>query len=387
MPMLLWPSVPVIRRIYEELTVVDRFVVEAALMLAPMRAEDVEEVTTIPKDAVVRIAGRLTGLGLLRPDGADYYPVEAAAQNALQERAVPEDRKTFMTFLYLPHSDDLIAFPTGPGRSKPPLLQKVKSAEIAPLPRKIAGAGRADLLRARIRSGRVAGLPPDIVDVTDDTSDEALPPSCPAYRCRGHVKSNDDGKLVLDVLDRNGKKTAQWTLSGAIEQANEWIALTMRALDAGNSWTAMGGEVQVIQEGPGAWKYVLDAVAAVAAAQNGLRLSEPAGLEIHDGDRREDDRKVVVTVNARFVPLDHDATAVFALNHAIRTVVDQDMGSVSALTVEEATAAARARYGLENDALTESKVADSLWTNKHYRHVYALRSTKDFPYDRAEHDG
>lgn len=384
--MLLWPSVPVIRRIYEELTVVDRFVVEAALTFAPMRAEDVEEITTIPKDAVVRITGRLASLGLLRVDGADYYPVDAAAQKALQESAVPEDRKTSMTFLYLPHSDDLIAFPTGLGRSRPPLLQKAKPVAIAPLPREVAGAARADLLRTRIQSGRVAGLPPDIVDVVDDTSDEALPPSCPAYRCRGHVKSNDDGKLVLDVLDRDGKKTAQWTLSGAIEQANEWAALAMRALDAGNSWTAMGGEVQVIQEGLGAWMYVLDAVAADAAAQDGLRLSEPAGLEIHDGDRRENDR-VVVAVNARFVPLDHDATAVFALHHAIRAVVDQDTGSVSALTVKEATAAARTAYGLENDALTESEVADSLWTNKHYRHVYALRSAKDFPYDRAERDG
>lgn len=384
--MLLWPSVPVIRRIYEELTVVDRFIVEAALTLAPMRAEDVEEVTTIPKDAVIRIAGRLVSLGLLRPDGADYYPVEAAAQNALRERAVPETRKASMTFLYLPHSDDLIAFPTGPGRSKPPLLQKAKSAEIAPLPREIAGTGRADLLRARIRSGRAAGLPPDIVDVAEDTPDEALPSSCPAYRCRGHVKSNDDGRLVLDVIDRNGKKTAQWTFSGAIKQANEWIALTMRALDAGTSWTSVGGDVQVIQEGPGAWMYVLDAVAANAAAQDGIRLSEPAGLEIHDGDRREDDR-MVVEVNARFVPLDHDATAVFALNHAIRTVIDQDTSSVSALTVKEATAAARVTYGLENDALTESRVADSLWTNKHYRHVYALRYTKDFPYDPTERDG
>jgi hypothetical protein len=376
--------VPVIRRIYEELTVVDRFVVEAALTLAPMRAEDVAEVTTVPRDAVVRIAGRLASLGLLRADGLDFYPVEAAAWNALQQRAVPEDRQTSMTFLYLPHSDDLIAFPTGPGRSKPPLLQKAKPAEVAPLPREVAGARRADLLRTRIQSGRVAGLPPDIVDVvTDDMSDEALPASCPAYRCRGHVKSNDDGRLVLDVLDRDGKKTAQWTLSGAIEQADEWVALALRALDAGTSWTVAGGDVQVVQEGPAAWMYVLDAVAAKAAARDGLRLSEPAGLEIHDGDRREDDR-VVVAVNARFVPLDDDATRVFALHQAIRTLVDQDTASMSALAVTEATTAARAAYGLENDALTEPEITDSLWTEKHYRHVYALRAAKDFPYDRAD---
>jgi hypothetical protein len=132
--------------------------------------------------------------------------------------------------------------------------------------------------------------------------------------------------------------------------------------------------------------YVLDGLAAEAAAHDGVRLSEPAGLEIHDGKRREDDR-VVIAVNARFVPLDQEATRVFALHHAIRAVVDQDTDSVSALTVAEATAAARTAYGLENDALTEPEVEDSLWTQRHYRHVYALRAAKDFPYDRAERDG
>jgi hypothetical protein len=385
-PMLLWPSVPVLRRIYEELTVVDRFVAEAAVALAPMRAEDVEEVTTIPRDAVVRIAGRLVGLGLLRAEGADYHPVEEAVRNALRQRAVPEERRGSMTFLYLPHSDDLIAFPVGPGLSRPPLLQKADPAEVAPLPRELAGARRADVLRARIQSGRAAGLPPEVVDVLDDPTDDALPPSCPAYRCRGHVKSGDDGRLVLEVLDRDGKKTAQWTLSGATGQAAQWIALASRAADAGAAWTADGGTVQVRQDEPAAWTYALDSGAAQAATRDGVRLGDPAGLEIHDGDRREDDR-VVVVVNARFEPLDRRATRVFALDDAIHAVVDQDPAGVSADSVARATAAARARYGLAPDALTGAEVTESLWTGRHYRHVYGLRAAKDFPYDADEYDG
>jgi hypothetical protein len=97
-PMVLWPSVAVMRRIEQELTAVERFVIEAALALDPMRPEDVEEVTDIPRDAIIRIAGRMTGLGVLRVGEDGYYGVEVPARAALEERAVPEHRVSHLTW-------------------------------------------------------------------------------------------------------------------------------------------------------------------------------------------------------------------------------------------------------------------------------------------------
>jgi hypothetical protein len=291
-----------------------------------------------------------------------------------------------MTFLYLPSSDDLIAFPAGAGHPRPPLLQKARPAEQYPLARELAGSSRSALLRARIGAGTVAGLPSDIVDVADDAADPTLPATCPAFRCRGHVKGSDkDARLVLDVLDRDGRRTDGWTLSGAIEQAAQWAEVSLRAQVAGQDWETSAGHVSVIQEGPAAWIYVLDAAAADTAARRGIRLSEPAGLEIHDGIRREDDR-VVVAVEARFVPADDSAARVFAVHHAVRTLVDQDPASLTTHALPAATAAASAAHGLTDDPLTSEEVKQRLWDGGHYRHVYALRAAEDFPYDRAPDD-
>jgi hypothetical protein len=382
LPMLLWPSVPLIRLAYEDLTVVDRFMVEAALALAPMRAEDVEEVTAIPRHAVTRIAGRLTGLGLLRADRGDYYPVEAAAMAALERRAVPEHRTMFVTLLYLPTTDELVAFAPGPGRPDPPLLQKAKTVERAPLPPTVAGSSRTELVRAHVRTGRVAGLPDDVVDAVDAVSQDALPDSCPAYRCRGHVRwRGGDATLVLDVIDDDGRRAAQCRVPGAAGQAAAWAALAGQAESAGDAWRAEGGEVAAIQEDTAAWAYWLDGTAAEAATGEGIALSEPAGLQIHsEPGPQELGDACAVAVSARFVPADDTATRVFALNHAIRALIDQDPDRLAPDAAAATVAAARSAYGLADQLLTESEVTDRLWTDQHYRHSYALRAARDFAY-------
>jgi hypothetical protein len=194
------------------------------------------------------------------------------------------------------------------------------------------------------------------------------------------VKVGDEMKVVLDILDGDGHQTAQWALSGATRLVDEWEGVALRALFAGESWAKDGGDVQVIEKSPAEWSYVLNAVAAEAAAQDGVRLGEPGGLDIHDGERQGDDQ-LIVAVRARFLPLDGHATRVFALHEAIRAVVEQDAADASDQTIEAATSAAREAYRLEPDALRESEVVRRLWTDRHYRHVYALRAAKDFPYD------
>lgn len=371
-PMLLWPSVPVTRRVDQDLTIVDRFVVEAALALAPVHAGDVAEVTGIPPHAIARIAGRLTGLGLLRADGDGYRPVEETARTALARQTVAEYRTAYVTFLYLPQGDDLLAFPPGPGHPDPPLLTKALPVGAAPVAARIAGRNRAELLRERIVGGRVAGLPEDIVDAVD--GEDTVPPGCQAYQCRGHVRAHgDDATLVLRLLDGAGKAVAQCTLAGAPGQAARWAALAAQAGSAGRGWEAAGGAVAVVQEADTTWSFSLDGTAANAAARDGVALSKPVGLAVHDDD-------CVVYVDATFAPADPVAGRVFALHHAVRAVADTAPAELGSDAIETATAAARKAYELDADALTGTDVADRLWSDRHYRHVYAVRSSRDFTY-------
>ena len=373
-PMLLWTSVPVIRRVDEELTIIDRFVVESALALAPMRAEDVEEVTGVPRDAVNRIAGRLTGLGLLRGTGGAYYAVDDPARTALGEHSVPEYRQSSMTFLYLPHSGDLIAFPPGPRQADPPMLQRATPAESAPTPPELAGVDRTEALRARILVHDIAGLPDDVVDAADPGAVHRIGDICPAYRCYGWVRgSGTDATLVLSIRDDDGRDTMQVSLRGAVRQAAAWSAIAGQASAAGVGWTASGGQVTVHREGPLNWVYRLDGAAA-DAAMTAVALSDEARLEIHADD-------CVLAVSARFAPLDTIASRRFALDHAIRAVAGTDARRLDHEVLTMAVDQARAAYELTADELTDAEVADRLWADGHYWHVYALRSHRDFRYD------
>ena len=124
LPALLWLSVPVVREVEEELTVIDRFILESALLMTPVTADDIAEVTGVPRDAVGRIAGRLLRLGLLEPEGIGFAAAESAT-TALNQASVPQRQVTRLAFLYLPQGDDLIAYQDGPRRVEPPMLHRI----------------------------------------------------------------------------------------------------------------------------------------------------------------------------------------------------------------------------------------------------------------------
>ncbi|MGW4799953.1 hypothetical protein ACWEPC_46800 [Nonomuraea sp. NPDC004297] len=374
LPMLLWPSVPVVRRIEEALTIVDRFVLEAALTLAPVRATDVEEITGIPADAVVRVAGRLAGLNLIVGDGLDYHANGDQAREALRSLSVPEYKTAYVTFLYLPQGDDLIAFSRAAGGREPPLLQRVAPVSAAPLPDELAGAVRAEVLDTRIAEGRVSNLPDDVVGAV--ALDQPIEEFAHAYRCRGHVKGDTaDPLLVLEAVGGASGRTVQCVIPGAIGTAERWAAITAQAAVAGNGWCDGGGTVEVLAPGPGRpWRYTLDARAAEAAMREKVPLEREAELLI-----REEDCEL--GVRATFEPADREAAVVFARQQVCRSIARVPPHKMGRLPVHDAVLSATAAYGLPNGLLTEENVREDLWAQGFYRHIYALRAPEDFPDD------
>ncbi|MBV9445614.1 MAG: hypothetical protein JO345_06925 [Streptosporangiaceae bacterium] len=371
LPMLMWTSVPVTRRVDQDLTIVDRFILEAALALAPMRAEDVEEVTAIPRDAVLRIVGRLAGLGLLRADGTGFVAVEEQVSAALQQRAVPRYIPAYLTFLYLPDGDDLIAYASGQGQAAPPILHRAEPVSDRAFPSGFGDRPLADFVRDRIRERRIARLADDIVDASPESA-VRIPPACPVYRCAGHVRrAGDDVTLVLELKSTTGKKD-RCALPGAVGQAALWEAAASRAPEVAQTWE---GVVVPAQESATRWRFTLDRLSAGAAVRAGVAVSRPAGLSITVPPA------CVAEVEVAFSPADTDAAQVFALDHAIREVTDTEHTRLRGDAATLAAARARQEYGLADDAVTTADVEHRLWDDACFRHVYALREPLDFAYD------
>jgi hypothetical protein len=373
-PILLWPSFPLVQVVYEELTVIDRFVLEAALRLAPVRAGTVEEVTGIPADAVGRIMGRLARLDLLRPDG--HVPDAERVAEVLERRRAPEHRTVRVTLLYLPDTDEMVAFPPGRGHREPPMLNKVQDVERAPVPGGVAGRDRRDLVRSHLAERRIAWLPDDIVDVVEHADDPPAPvgDTCPAYRCRGHVKEDGHGAVaVLDLVDRAGRRVAGGLVLPAPRLAAGWAGVAGHAADAGASWRAAGGHVDAAATRSTEWTYRLDGPAAEAAGRS-LRLSDQVGLEIRDD-------AVIACVHARFEPADRRAAVAFGLNHAVFSLVDRPPDALDDRSLPAATDEARDAYQLAGTELSVDHVLDRLWADQHHPHLYALRAAADFAYD------
>lgn len=388
-PMQLWTSVPVVQRIDEELTIVDRFVLEAALALDPMYPRDVEEVTQIPQDAITRIAGRLTGLGLLTSDGAGYRADPDAAYAALNQRSAPRYVTAWLSFLYLPDGDDLVAFATGSGQAAAPMLNRVGPVGDKALPEDAAGVPVAEFIGPRIRAGTVAGLSDDIVDAAgaatpggDDEDGDLpgtgprVPDTCPVYRCAGHVKRDGGGvTLVLRITGRTGNREA-CVIPGADGQAELWESIDVRVPDALTGWD---GGIRPEKVTPTSWRFTLDEAAADSASSRHIPISEPSGLSVTEMP------SCVVETEIDFEPLDRAAARIFALDHAVRDVTETAPSSVSgsreALTRAAVSGAARyAAYGLGDSSLTGDDVEERLWAGNYFGHVYAFREAEDFAY-------
>lgn len=369
LPMLLCLSVPVVREVEQKLTVIDRFVLEAALLMTPVTAADVAEVTGVPQDVVSRIAGRLVRLRLLVPEEIGYAPAESTAE-ALNRASVLVRQIVRLTFLYLPQGDDLIAYEDGSRRVDPPQLHRAVPHTTASLPPDVAERSLAAFLRERIAAGRVTGLPAGVVDVAETQLDEnhRLPLGCPAFRCSGNVVATDtDVELRLRTAGPQ-RKQINYNITGATGQAAYWSSRAEWTGAAVEAWTATGGTVESVRTGPTQWSLTLDGPAA-EAAPDGIDLSNPGGLSTRTDD-------CVTYVDVSFVPADNAARRVFAMQDALLRITSKVPDELEDDVVAEAAASARARYGLTAADLDDAAVHDQLWIKKHYHHVYALR--KDF---------
>jgi hypothetical protein len=347
---------PVTKVVSHGLAVVERFVIEAALDLGEITAEDVAEVTGLPPDLSARIVARAAAVGVLElaVDGT-YRPVPEAAADALTRAELREFHRAQLTFMYLAGTDELLALD-----SAPPRLDRLAPVHQAPLRGGLAGSDIAGFLNARITAGTVMDLPDWVYDAVP--CDERIPETCPAYRCRGRLK---EGGVVLDLLDAEADQR-RIRLPRATPGLREWLTSAADSLDgAFDRWD------EPPPQRLSRFAFGLPGGLSRKVMDSGLALTRDVGLCIQD-------EEVTARVAVSLVPEDDEARATFALDHAVSAVLAVRLEELEHRKLAETAAAAGVEYG---HAPAVDTILDEIWRRRHFFQIYLLRASDDFDYD------
>jgi len=409
LPLLGWRDVPVLREIRQELTALERFVLEMAMTLGSVTAENFTEVVSLPRQVLAAGASRLVGGRALRLSAGTYEVEPEIAAQALREATIRRPLPATADFVLLPRTDDLLEVA---GKKKSWLRQlevsRLHPAARAPVPNELWGQRRSRYLAARLQQRTVALLDVKVVDVPVPDDDPALivvsdadaaaqVRLCPAYRCRAEVTRDGQGRHTVRAVlhgparGRRGKddsgtpaRTVEVPveLTGAEHLVARWLALVAEMENPDTqqaTWQQIGpplthGTTPFLaahQRGPIEWEFPLTGQAARAIAEERRALSRPVGAALEGAD-------AAVSLICSFAPVDDEARVLFARDDAVSCLLAA-ADPLRELSVACQTASAA--FGIAEDHLTPLVIRERAWDLGAYRLAYVLRESEDFPYD------
>jgi hypothetical protein len=383
LPIFLWRDVAVLRAVEQKLSAVERFLIEAALLLGDVTADDAEELTGLPEDATRRIAGHLSELGVLSTDGIRYWAQEEAARAALTRQVLTEYRRDSLTFVVLPRSGDALAFEHRSGKAPHPHIHRLDPLASAPVTGLDPTATRTAALRALIKDGKVVSLPGDLVDLPEPETGEPVGDTCPVYRyearlhyrrgqvrATGHAYGERGGDRVQLDIREPARVIDYW-----LDQA-ELLHLA-EAFQAACQAVGLSPEnAKPRRDGPSRWALEVNSLGALELVREGKRLCQPGGLEMLSTDRA-----TKVEFLAVFEPADPGAAAMFAVDSAADQLEAKPPGPLGDSDITKAIADGCATYSVDPRAVTAHEVRQRLWERGREHLVYRLRASEDFAYD------
>ncbi|MFF4625281.1 hypothetical protein [Nonomuraea jabiensis] len=376
-PIVFWPRVTIVRAIDEELTIVERFLLEAALRLGKVTNELIEEVTDLPSDVLDALFDGLVSFGLLAKEGTGHVPQTEEVEQTLLRGTLRRHSQDTCTIAFLPQTDEAVAYGvplTGRRRRSAPApsLSAPVDKAYAPVGSRAMGRRPSEILQNLLARKRIARLPADVIQVMGDPDEPPLPERCPAYRVDGVVRDRD-GMPRLDLRIATGDQQTRIDLSGADALAARWTYQARFLEDPEgleHAAAALGCEARDVtlrSDKAGHWEVWLNERAATAAAaQRSLTLFGGFNV-VHIED--------VVTINVELRPADNAAAKLFALDQAAARV----RGNGTEAVLEILRAAAR-EFDLPETALSRDALIGRLWTLAQYDLVYSLRESEDFAY-------
>jgi hypothetical protein len=388
LPCLIWKDIEVIEETRRDLTVVERFIIEAGLRVEQLSPHDVEEITSLPVRAARRFLLRLCSSGVFTPASAGGFDINRdKGESALAEKAVAERHSVKWSFVFLPRTDDLIAFPV----EKLNEISRLKAKCSAPVPTSVPSLGRLALLRERIQQRRVTDLPKHVVDLPDFEKDTKIENLCPAYSCRGEVWEVDRCstlKLWLSGLDKNNRESEhELKLSNPPGLKELWdsaanvladpIMLKSAEKMIGKYFGFAAGEApELRQRGPSRYTAVLTKAAAEAVFIKGASLTASFGLAVRSSEWSTE-------LEISFKPDSKAAAALFIIDKSVALLLKST--NMDRNAVETAI-----REGVGTDALgpedaklvTVESVLDRLWVRGQFDLIYSMRYATDFNYEQ-----
>jgi hypothetical protein len=417
LPLLWWRNVPVFREVRQELTQLERFLLEMGLALGTVDSETFEEVVSLPRNVLAGGVSRLVAGGALSLIGGELHVVPEVAARFLEQEAVTRQVKSTADFALLPRSGDLltVAVDKGGGWLRELELTRLASGTNAPVPRDLWGQRRTRYLADRVREGSVAGHQGDIAAVREPADDPPLLPGtgssnggadnparqgggvCPAYQCHAEVRRGPSGEYVVSAVlhgeskrrrrrsssgdEQDGAAEVEVDLTGAAGLVESWLELadaledpaTLRAAwrELGPPPSSLEREPLTRRKSPSEWELLLPGAAAHAIAEQGRALTQPVGLAIKC-------EEAVVELLCRFAPGDQDAEALFARDVAAAALLGSD---APADELESACHEAGAELPATTRYLAPEAVRERIWQLGYYRLAYALREREDFAHD------
>ncbi len=405
--LMTWRDVSVVREVRQELTRLERFLLETALALGKIDAATFDEIVSLPRGVLAGGMSRLVGGGAARLAGDEFYVDAEVAARFLANEVVIREVPSCADFALLPRSGDLFAVESSGSTSWLRELELARLAPVAnaPVPRELWGQRRHAYLARRMRDGSVGGLPTDVLRASAPEIDPPLTAVrgdqtvCPAFRCTAEVRRGGDGELLVDATlhgesmrrrgrspeadDADGAATVALDLSDATQLVESWLRLPAVAFEdpatLRDAWRCIGPAVIRRERpvdvrrggGPGLWEFPLRGDTARAIAGEGRALTQPVGLTVGG-------EEAVVTLACTFTPADDEARALFARDIAAASLLGSDE---PAADLENACRAARAGLPAVAPALSASALRERIWELKWYRLAYALRETEDFVHD------
>ena len=384
LPMLLIPAVPVVLRdVREPISMLQRFLLQAAVDVGVLDLREAQQATSVPLFALRRIAWEFARSGLFtaHDQPGRFTPNDELCRRSLAMDRVELEKPGVLHFLFLPETDELIALDLdAPAKRFVADLQTCTPDAGFPTSH-LEGVACEQFLVGRLANGAIGGLPSDFLrfGTTPQAPAEAtgtivrpLPSSIPAFRV-GFTALSEEGELRCRLRLLVNRRAPEVDVSSArslVSTTMEHAAAARATSDSIPSLRAegvpAGVQLSLDFESPVRARLSLEGWVAAQVASRGwltrsytLRVQHPSWA-------------LTTRATLAFAAGDEASQRLFAVDSAAQEVLHLPAPTPGAL----AAAVDRAGRGCES-----GQVIDRLWESAEFACIHAIRVHEDLFHD------
>lgn len=385
LPMLLLPDVPVVLRdVREPISILQRFLLQAAVDARMLDLHDAQQATSIPLYALRRLACEFAQSGLFTRDiAADrFMPNDDLCRRALATNRVELEKPGRLHLLFLPESSELVAL------QRDDTVRKFVSTLHACTPDAgyptpgLEGRELHEFLQSHIERSAVTGLPPEFIrieppataaTIPSDKTGSPMPASVPAFRVSFTVTTGDKHPrcrlrlLAARKANEVELSAATKTIATTVHRATLSTLPTASIPALAHLGMPRDAQAELVFESPVRANVPLDAWSAKqVSAMTWLTRPHPVRVQ-------QPELSLTTRASVSFFASDEVADRLFAIDEATLAV----LSAPNAPTPQSLRAAVeRSGRGVQ-----DVDVRERLWQRREYARVHSIRAHEDLFHD------